>query len=98
MELNKHDIAERFLALAPQKQKEFLAALKKQGLDFSLLPIVWQKIGKSQHALVRAAAALVFMAAGAIEHGVSSERRVAIGWQAGYGGAGLELPGAGIAA
>ena len=27
MELNKHDIAERFAALAPGKQKEFLAAL-----------------------------------------------------------------------
>ena len=43
MELNKHDIAERFAALAPGKQKEFLAALKKRGLDFSLLPIVPQK-------------------------------------------------------
>ena len=43
MELNKHDIAERFAALAPGKQKEFLAALKKRGLDFSLLPILPQK-------------------------------------------------------
>ena len=46
MELNKHDIAERFAALAPGKQKEFLAALKKRGLDFSLLPIVSQKSEK----------------------------------------------------
>ena len=37
MELNKHDIAERFSALHPEKQKEFLSALKKRGLDFSLL-------------------------------------------------------------
>lgn len=33
MELNKHDIAERFAALAPGKQKEFLVA--------SLRPFVW---------------------------------------------------------
>src|SRR5687768_11703009 len=45
MELNKQDIAERFAALAPEKQKEFLSALKKRGFDFSLLPIVPQKAG-----------------------------------------------------
>src|SRR5215216_1868930 len=45
MELNKHEIAERFSALPPKKQKEFLGALKKRGLDFSLLPIVPQKSG-----------------------------------------------------
>jgi hypothetical protein len=42
MELNEQDIAERFSALSREKQKEFLAALKKRGLDFSLLPIVRQ--------------------------------------------------------
>ncbi|SFU79647.1 hypothetical protein, partial [Nitrosospira multiformis] len=45
MELNKQDIAERFAAFAPEKQKEFLSALKKRGFDFSLLPIVPQKTG-----------------------------------------------------
>src|SRR5688500_16657044 len=45
MELNKQDIAERFAALAPEKQKEFLSALKKRGFDFSLLPIIPQKTG-----------------------------------------------------
>ena len=63
MELNKQDIAERFAALAPEKQKEFLAALKKRGFDFSLLPIVPQKSEKPQGTFLRAAAALVFMAA-----------------------------------
>ena len=38
MELNKHDIAERFAALAPGKQKEFLPAFEEATLDFSLLP------------------------------------------------------------
>src|SRR5688500_6519157 len=45
MELNKQDIAERFSALPPGKQREFLNTLKKRGLDFSLLPIVRQKAG-----------------------------------------------------
>ncbi|SCY62985.1 condensation domain-containing protein, partial [Nitrosospira sp. Nsp13] len=43
MELNKQGIAERYSALSPEKQKEFLSALKKRGFDFSLLPIVRQK-------------------------------------------------------
>ncbi|KIO47834.1 condensation domain-containing protein, partial [Nitrosospira sp. NpAV] len=43
MELNKQDIAKRYSALSPEKQKEFLGALKKRGFDFSLLPIVRQK-------------------------------------------------------
>src|SRR5687768_3439962 len=43
MVLNRHDIAERFAALAPGKQREFLDGLKKRGLDFSRLPIVPRK-------------------------------------------------------
>ncbi|MEP6606958.1 MAG: hypothetical protein ABJA60_12715, partial [Nitrosospira sp.] len=42
MELNKQNIAERFSVLPHEKQKEFLVALKKRGLDFSLLPIIRQ--------------------------------------------------------
>ncbi|MDN5936795.1 MAG: condensation domain-containing protein, partial [Nitrosospira sp.] len=45
MKLSKQDIAERFSALPPEKQKAFLDVLKKRGLDFSLLPIVAQKMG-----------------------------------------------------
>ena len=40
MELNKQDLAGRFSALSPEKQKVFLNALKERGIDFSLLPIV----------------------------------------------------------
>ncbi|MGH8684576.1 MAG: condensation domain-containing protein, partial [Nitrosospira sp.] len=50
MELNKQDIAERFSALSPEKQKEFLGVLKKRGFDFSLLPIVRQA-GQSRNIL-----------------------------------------------
>jgi len=42
LELNKHDIAERFSALSSDKQKTFLNALKARGIDFSLLPIARQ--------------------------------------------------------
>ena len=98
MELNKHDIAERFSALPPEKQKRISERAEEAGARFFSAPYCPAKSRKSQHTLVRAAAALVFMAAGAFEYCVSSERRVAIGGQAGYGGAGLELPGAGVAA
>ena len=44
MELNKQDIAGRFSALSPEKQKVFLNVLKERGIDFSLLPIVRQSL------------------------------------------------------
>ena len=40
MDLNKRVIAERFARLPHDKQVSFLEALRAQGIDFSLLPIV----------------------------------------------------------
>ena len=48
MELNKQDIAERFAALSLEKQKTFLNALRNQGIDFSLLPIIRQPVENRQ--------------------------------------------------
>ena len=42
MELDKYAIAERFAALAADKQKIFLNALNERGIDFSQLPIIRQ--------------------------------------------------------
>ena len=92
MELNKQDIAERFSALPPEKQKEFLSALKKSGTRFFSAPdCSVKKAENRQRTLLCAAASLVFMAAGAVEHGVSPERRVAVDRQAGYGSAAFEF-------
>ncbi|CAG9164011.1 non-ribosomal peptide synthetase [Cupriavidus pampae] len=40
MDPRKQALAERFIALPADKRKEFLAALRRQGIDFGLLPIV----------------------------------------------------------
>ncbi|MGZ0018693.1 amino acid adenylation domain-containing protein [Nitrosomonas sp. wSCUT-2] len=42
MEPDKYAIAERFAALAADKQKVFLKALNERGIDFSQLPIIRQ--------------------------------------------------------
>ena len=83
--MNSSDLAQRRARLTPEQRRRLA-----QRLAATSAP-VRHRIGHSSQrilgaraALLRAAASLVFMAAGAIEHGVSPERRIAFGGQAGY--------------